>query len=177
MAIKELIVGGGCFWCIEAVFEMLEGVKDVESGYANGEMPHPTYRMVCSGESGYAEVVKITYDTEVIGLEILLELFFAIHDPTTRNRQGADVGTQYRSCICYEEEATREAAIAAIKQAQQMYEKPIVTTLEPLGNYYTAEAYHQDYYRNNPAQGYCQALIPPKIAKLMAKFPERVSLK
>ena len=175
MAVKELIIGGGCFWCTEAVFERLKGVSDVESGYANGTMPNPTYRDVCSGDSGYAEVIKITYDDEVIDLDTLLDVFFATHNPTTLNRQGADVGTQYRSCICYQNDEELEAAKRAIKRAQADYSDPIVTTLEPLQNYYPAEAYHQDYYRQNPMQGYCNAVIPPKIAKLMEKFRDKVA--
>lgn len=176
MATKELIVGGGCFWCTEAVFERLRGVSDVESGYANGDIVNPNYRSVCSGDTGYAEVIKITYDDEVIDLDTLLDVFFAIHNPTQLNRQGADVGTQYRSCICYQNEEELEAAKRAIERAQADYSDPIVTTLEPLKNYYPAEAYHQDYYRQNPMQGYCNAVIPPKITKLMEKFGDKVDL-
>ncbi len=176
MATKELIVGGGCFWCTEAVFERLRGVSDVESGYANGDIVNPNYRSVCSGDTGYAEVIKITYDDEVIDLDTLLDVFFAIHNPTQLNRQGADVGTQYRSCICYQNEEELEAAKRAIERAQADYSDPIVTTLEPLKNYYPAEAYHQGYYRQNPMQGYCNAVIPPKITKLMEKFGDKVDL-
>jgi len=175
MATKELIVGGGCFWCTEAVFERLKGVSDVESGYANGDMPNPDYRSVCSGDTGYAEVIKITYDDEIIDLDTLLDVFFATHNPTQLNRQGADVGTQYRSCICYKSEEELEAAKRAIARAQNDHSEPIVTTLEPLKNYYPAEAYHQDYYRQNPMQGYCNAVIPPKIAKLMEKFGDKMA--
>ena len=175
MATKELIVGGGCFWCTEAVFELLKGVSDVESGYANGQTPDPTYRDICTGNTGYAEVIKITYDDEIIDLDTLFDVFFATHNPTTLNRQGADTGTQYRSCICYEDEETLDAAKRAIERAQNDYSDPIVTTLEPLKNYYPAEAYHQDYYRQNPMQGYCNAVIPPKIRKLMEKFSDKVS--
>ncbi len=175
MATKELIVGGGCFWCTEAVFELLKGVSDVESGYANGQTPDPTYRDICTGNTGYAEVIKITYDDEIIDLDTLFDVFFATHNPTTLNRQGADTGTQYRSCICYEDEETREAAQRAIERARNDYSDPIVTTVEPLKNYYPAEAYHQDYYRQNPMQGYCNAVIPPKIRKLMEKFSDKVS--
>ncbi len=174
MAQRELIVGGGCFWCTEAVFERLRGVSDVESGYANGTQPDPTYRDVCSGTTGYAEVIKITYEDSIIDLDTLLDVFFATHNPTTLNRQGADVGTQYRSCICYQNKAELEAAKEAIARAQADYTDPIVTTLEPLQNYYPAESYHQDYYRQNPTQGYCNAVIPPKIAKLMERFADKV---
>lgn len=174
MAIKELVVGGGCFWCTEAVFELLRGVQDVESGYANGHLPNPTYRDVCTGETGYAEVVKITYDDSVITADTLLDVFFATHNPTTLNSQGADHGTQYRSTILYTDEETREAAEAAMEAAQENWNDPIVTRIEPLENYYKAEAYHQDYYQQNPMQGYCMAVIPPKIAKLKAKFGKEV---
>jgi len=174
MAIRELVVGGGCFWCTEAVFELLRGVQDVESGYANGHLPNPTYRDVCTGDTGYAEVVKITYDDSVITADTLLDVFFATHNPTTLNQQGADRGTQYRSTILYTDEETKEAAEAAKEAAQENWNDPIVTRIEPLENYYKAEAYHQDYYRQNPMQGYCMAVIPPKIAKLKAKFGEEV---
>jgi len=170
MAKQELIVGGGCFWCTEAVFELLKGVSDVESGYANGHTLNPTYRDICTGETGHAEVIKITYDDTVITSDTLLDIFFVIHDPTTLNRQGADRGTQYRSTILYTDEETKEAAGAALKAAQTEYKDPIVTTIEPLKSYYTAEAYHQDYYRQNTMQGYCMAVIPPKLAKLKEKF-------
>jgi methionine-S-sulfoxide reductase len=175
MAQKELIVGGGCFWCTEAVFELLKGVGDVESGYANGDTLDPTYRDICTGETGHAEVIKITYDDTIITSDTLLEIFFVIHDPTTLNRQGADRGTQYRSTILYTDEETKEAAEAALEAAQANYKDPIVTTIEPLKNYYTAEAYHQDYYRQNSMQGYCMAVIPPKIAKLKAKFGKEIA--
>jgi len=171
---RELIVGGGCFWCTEAVFELLKGVSDVESGYANGHTPNPTYRDICTGDTGYAEVIKITYDDSVISVDTLLDVFFATHNPTTLNRQGADIGTQYRSTILYTDEETKEAAEAAMEAAQADWNDPIVTKIEPLENYYKAEAYHQDYYQQNPMQGYCMAVIPPKIAKLKAKFGEEV---
>ena len=174
MAMKELVVGGGCFWCTEAVFELLRGVSDVESGYANGHTPDPSYRDVCSGATGYAEVIKITYDDAVITADTLLDVFFATHNPTTLNQQGADRGTQYRSCILYTDEETKEAAIASMEAAQEEWNDPIVTVIEPLNNYYPAETYHQDYYRQNPMQGYCMAVIPPKIAKLKAKFGKDV---
>jgi len=174
MAIKELVVGGGCFWCTEAVFELLRGVHDVESGYANGQIPNPTYRDVCSGDTGYAEVIKITYDDAIITVDTLLDVFFATHNPTTLNQQGADRGTQYRSTILYTDEETKEAAEASMEAAQEDWNDPIVTTIEPLQNYYKAEAYHQDYYQQNPMQGYCMAVIPPKIQKLKAKFGKEV---
>jgi len=153
MAKQELIVGGGCFWCTEAVFELLKGVSDVESGYANGHTLDPTY---------------ITSDT-------LLDIFFVVHNPTTLNQQGADRGTQYRSTILYTDEETKEAAEAAMEAAQKDYKDPIVTIIEPLDTYYKAEAYHQDYYRQNSMQGYCMAVIPPKLAKLKAKFGKEMA--
>ena len=174
MAIRELVVGGGCFWCTEAVFECLRGVHDVESGYANGHLPNPTYRDVCTGDTGYAEVVKITYDDSIVTADTLLDVFFATHNPTTLNSQGADHGTQYRSTILYTDEETREAAAAAMEAAQEEWDAPIVTRIEPLENYYKAEAYHQDYYQQNPMQGYCMAVIPPKLQKLKAKFGKEV---
>ena len=175
MAQKELIVGGGCFWCTEAVFEQLKGVDDVESGYANGELENPSYRDICTGESGHAEVIKIRYDESIISTQTLLEIFFVIHDPTTLNQQGADRGTQYRSTILYTDEKTKELAIAARDAAQADYRDPIVTTIEPLTCYYKAEAYHQDYYQQNQTQGYCMAVIPPKLAKLKAKFAKEMA--
>ncbi len=175
MAKKELIVGGGCFWCTEAVFELLRGVSDVESGYANGQTLNPTYRDICTGETGHAEVIKITYDDSVITVDTLLDIFFATHNPTTLNQQGADRGTQYRSTILYTDEETKEAAEASLEAAQEDYSDPIVTTIEPLDIYYSAEAYHQDYYRQNPMQGYCMAVIPPKIKKLQAKFSKEIA--
>ncbi|MCW8820908.1 MAG: peptide-methionine (S)-S-oxide reductase MsrA [Sulfurovum sp.] len=175
MAKQELILGGGCFWCTEAVFELLKGVSDVESGYANGHTPNPTYRDICTGDTGYAEVIKITYDDSIITSDTLLDIFFAVHNPTTLNAQGADRGTQYRSTILYTDEETKEAAEAAMEAAQADYKDPIVTVIEPLDSYYKAEAYHQDYYRQNAMQGYCMAVIPPKLAKLKAKFGKEMA--
>ena len=175
MATKELILGGGCFWCTEAVFELLKGVSDVESGYANGHTSNPTYREICTGNTGYAEVIKITYDDAVISSATLFEIFFVIHDPTTLNYQGADHGTQYRSTILYTDEETRHAALTAMEAAQSEWNAPIVTLIEPLESYYKAEDYHQDYYRQNTMQGYCMAVIPPKLAKLKAKFGKKMA--
>ena len=175
MAIHELIVGGGCFWCTEAVFELLKGVSEVESGYANGYTLNPTYRDICTGETGHAEVIKITYDDSVITVDTLFDIFFLVHNPTTLNYQGADRGTQYRSTILYTDEATKEAALAAKERAQTDYSDPIVTVIELLDVYYPAEAYHQDYYRQNQMQGYCMAVIPPKLAKLREKFGKEMA--
>jgi peptide-methionine (S)-S-oxide reductase len=162
----EAIFGGGCFWCLEGVFEIVDGVLDVESGYANGNTPNPTYKEVCSDTTGYAEVVKITYDESVIGYERLLEIFFAIHDPTTLNRQGADFGSQYRSIIIALDDTQYKTAKDYITQIEPKYDKKIVTKVEKLKNYYKAEDYHQDYYRYNSNQPYCQAVALPKILKV-----------
>ncbi|MDQ7084514.1 MAG: peptide-methionine (S)-S-oxide reductase MsrA [Sulfurovum sp.] len=170
MAKQELIVGGGCFWCTEAVFELLKGVSDVESGYANGQVENPSYRDICTGTSGHAEVIKISYDDSIISTDTLLEVFFAVHNPTTLNQQGGDRGTQYRSTILYTNTQTQTLAQTALNTAQNDYNAPIVTSIEALECYYPAEDYHQDYYRQNSSQGYCMAVIPPKIAKLQEKF-------
>lgn len=175
MATKELIVGGGCFWCTEAIFELLKGVSDVESGYANGQTLNPTYQAICTGETGHAEVIKITYDDSIITVDTLFDIFFVVHNPTTLNQQGGDRGTQYRSTILYTDEEMKEAALASMEAAQADYPDPIITTIEPLDIYYKAEAYHQDYYRQNPMQGYCNAVIPPKLAKLKAKFGKEMN--
>jgi peptide-methionine (S)-S-oxide reductase len=174
MSKQELVLGGGCFWCLEAVYELLEGVEDVVSGYANGQTEDPDYRSVCSGETGHAEVIKITYNDETISTDDLLEIFFEIHDPTTLNRQGADTGTQYRSVILYDTDEVKEKALRARDQAQTKYSAPIVTIIEALDKFYLAESYHQDYYRQNRMQGYCMAVISPKVAKLREKFSGKV---
>ena len=174
MAKQGIVLGGGCFWCLEAVFELLDGVEDVVSGYANGAMDNPDYRSVCSGDTGHAEVVRITYDDSVVTADDLLEIFFEIHNPTTLNRQGADTGTQYRSTILYENDSIKEKALQARDLAQKNYQDPIVTVIEPLDIFYTAEAYHQDYYRQNTTQGYCMAVISPKVAKLREKFSKKI---
>jgi peptide-methionine (S)-S-oxide reductase len=174
MSKQELVLGGGCFWCLEAVYELLEGVEDVVSGYANGQTEDPDYRSVCSGETGHAEVIKITYNDEIISTDDLLEIFFEIHDPTTLNRQGADTGTQYRSVILYDTDEVKEKALRARDQAQTKYSAPIVTIIEALDKFYLAESYHQGYYRQNRMQGYCMAVISPKVAKLKEKFSGKV---
>ena len=162
----SLVLGGGCFWCVEAAYEMLPGVEAVVSGYAGGARPNPTYEQVCAGVSGHAEVVRIDYDPARITLEALLDFFWQIHDPTTLNRQGADEGTQYRSVIFYADAGQKAAAEAALARANPAWGGRIVTELAPLGTFYEAEAYHQDYFRRNPQGGYCQAVIRPKIDKL-----------
>jgi peptide-methionine (S)-S-oxide reductase len=169
-------LGGGCFWCLEAVFEQLRGVSRVESGYAGGTVASPSYGQVCNGDTGHAEVVQVTFDPNVLSYREILEVFFAIHDPTTLNRQGADVGTQYRSVIFYhapEQKKTAEAVIAELNAAG-IWGRPLVTQLEPLTAFYGAEDYHQGYFRNNPAQGYCQAVVAPKVAKFRQHFAARL---
>jgi peptide-methionine (S)-S-oxide reductase len=169
-------LAGGCFWCLEAVYEQLRGVVKVVSGYAGGCVPNPTYEQVCDGVTGHAEVVQITFEPAVISYRDLLEVFFVIHDPTTLNRQGADVGTQYRSAIYYhspEQQATAKEVIAAF-EAARLYDDPIVTEVAPIDHFYKAEAYHQGYYRANPNQGYCRVVIAPKVAKARKVFVDRL---
>jgi len=169
-------LAGGCFWCLEAVFQELKGVERVESGYAGGQLPSPTYEQVCSGDSGHAEVVQVTFDPAVITYRELLEIFFTIHDPTTLNRQGADSGTQYRSAIFYHSAAqkdTAEAVMAAL-EAEHVWDQPIVTQLVPYEMFYPAEAYHRDYFHRNPEQGYCRMVIAPKVSKLRKIYYEKL---
>lgn len=172
-----IVLGGGCFWCVEAVMKPLRGVERVVSGYANGHVKNPTYREVCSGRTGHAEVVEVTFDPEEISLHDLLGVFFATHDPTTLNRQGADVGTQYRSGVYYASEAQRETAEAVVAELteQGVYDDPIVTEIVPLESFYAAEDYHQDYFERNPAQPYCAAVIAPKVAKLRKHYLDRLA--
>ena len=169
-------LGGGCFWCLEAVYDDLRGVTDVVSGYAGGRMRNPSYRDVCSGTTGHAEVVQVTFDPAQVTFREILEVFFTIHDPTTLNRQGADVGTQYRSVIFYhseEQKAVAEALIAELN-AQDLWGRPIVTELTPAPPFYPAEDYHQEYFARNPDQGYCQMVIAPKVTKYRKKYLERL---
>lgn len=169
-------LAGGCFWCLEAVYDQVRGVESVESGYMGGTVEHPTYETVCSGQTGHAEAVRITFDPKAMSYKELLEIFFVIHDPTTLNRQGNDVGTQYRSAIFYhspEQRQTAEAVIASIT-GQQLYERPIVTELVPATAWYEAEAYHQEYFARNPFQGYCQFVVGPKVAKFRKQFAARM---
>jgi peptide-methionine (S)-S-oxide reductase len=173
---EQAILGGGCFWCLEAVFEQLRGVHQVESGYAGGTVAQPTYQMVCTGSTGHAEVVRITFDPSVISYQDLLEVFFAIHDPTTLNRQGNDVGPQYRSVIFYTSPEQHTIAKQVIVQltAEHAFPKPIVTELAPATQFWKAEEYHQGYYRANPDQGYCQWVIAPKLDKARKLFATRL---
>ena len=175
MAEQVAVLAGGCFWCTEAVFLDVIGVKSVESGYTGGNSVNPTYKQVCGGDTGHAEAIRVTFDPEVLSYDELLDIFFAIHDPTQLNRQGNDVGTQYRSAIFPQDEAQREAAQAAIARANEQNDGKVVTTIEPKAEWYPAEDYHQDYWagegRNNP---YCIATIPPKLQKLRKSFQARV---
>jgi peptide-methionine (S)-S-oxide reductase len=168
--LEAATLGGGCFWCTEAVFQMLPGVKSVTSGYAGGTTANPTYKQVCSGDTGHAEVIQVAYDPKVVSYEKVLETFWEAHDPTTVNRQGADSGTQYRSIILYSSEAQKAAAEKSKAEAQKHFSKPIVTEIAPLTHFYPAEDYHQDYYRSNPNQPYCRAIIRPKVEKFEKKL-------
>lgn len=170
---ETLVLGGGCFWCTEASYQLLPGVKSVVSGYAGGTTENPTYKEVCSETTGHAEVIRIKFDPEKITLREVLDFFWEIHDPTTLNRQGADVGTSYRSIILYENEEQRVTAEASLKSAQTIFRDPIVTEVVPLKKFWPAEDYHQDYFAKNPSQGYCQAVIAPKIRKLERKLDQR----
>jgi peptide-methionine (S)-S-oxide reductase len=169
-------LAGGCFWCLEAAFAELKGVERVESGYTGGRTPNPSYEQVCSGTTGHAEVVQITFDPEVVSFRDLLHVFFTIHDPTTLNRQGADAGTQYRSAIFYHSPEQRAAAeeVMAELAAEEVWDAPIVTELVPLERFYPAEEYHRDYYRRNPNQGYCRAVIAPKVAKVRKLYLDKL---
>ena len=169
-------LGGGCFWCLDAVYRQLRGVEKVESGYAGGTTPDPTYKEVCGGNTGHAEVVQITYHPSEISFRDLLDVFFTIHDPTTLNRQGADMGPQYRSIILTHSDEQARIARETIAEvtAEKLYDDPIVTQIEPLTTFYPAERYHQDYFANNSRQPYCQAVIAPKVAKFRRKFLERM---
>jgi len=168
---ETAVFGGGCFWCMEAVFQQIKGVLSVTSGYAGGTRENPNYRAVCDGNTGHAEVIQIEFDPALISYRELLEVFFSTHDPTTPNRQGNDVGEQYRSIILYTSEAQKKAAEAYIKEliAMRVFQNKIVTQLQPLKKFYEAEDYHQDYYNKNPYQPYCQVVINPKLAKLRKK--------
>lgn len=171
---RTATLAGGCFWCLEAVYDDLKGVRRVVSGYAGGDAPNPTYQQVCSGATGHAEVVQIEYDPDIVSYRDLLEIFFTIHDPTTLNRQGADTGTQYRSAIFYHDDAQRRMAEEIISELERdgVFANPIVTDVQPLGDFYPAEDYHQDYYANNPNQPYCQVVVAPKLAKFRKKFAQ-----
>jgi len=177
MALETATLAGGCFWCLEAVYDQVKGVKDVVSGYTGGHVANPTYERVCSGKTGHAEAVQITFDPEQISYRELLEIFFSIHDPTTLNRQGADVGTQYRSVIFYHSEEQRQIAQQLVRELteQKVFRDPIVTEIVPATIFYPAEDYHQEYFVRNPYQPYCQFVVAPKVAKFQKLFAHRAA--
>jgi len=171
-----ITLGGGCFWCTEAIFDELKGVKQVESGYSGGHVPNPTYERVCTGTTGHAEVIQVTFDPQVISLNDILHIFFTVHDPTTLNRQGPDVGTQYRSAIFYRNDEQKKIAEEVTRdiEASKIWNAPLVTKLEPFKAFYEAEDYHQTYFASNPNQPYCRAIIAPKVAKFREKYRARL---
>jgi len=173
---ETAILGGGCFWCVEAAINQLQGVQSVVSGYMGGRIANPRYEQVCSGRTGHAEVAQVTFDPETISYDDLLHVFFTLHDPTTLNRQGNDVGEQYRSVIFYVDEEQHQTAQKVIAELtkERVFSKPIVTTVEPASTFYPAENYHQDYYANNPYQPYCLAVVSPKVKKIREKFAQRL---
>jgi len=174
MASETAVIGGGCFWCLEAVYQEIKGVEHVESGYTGGHIVNPTYEQVCDGSTGHAEVVSVTFDNEKISFRELLEIFFTIHDPTTLNRQGNDVGTQYRSAIYYQSPEQKETARHVVAEMACVWDAPIVTELKPAETYYKAEDYHQNYFKQHPLQGYCAFVVAPKVAKLRKIFVDKV---
>lgn len=173
MAKEEIVLGGGCFWCIECLFTELKGVERVESGYSGGSILNPTYKEICTGTTGHAEVIRITFESETISRNEILDIFFTLHDPTTLNRQGNDSGPQYRSVIFYANPEQETAARAAKERAQSLWDQPIVTEISPLINYFQAEDYHQNYYNNNPYQPYCAFVITPKVKKFRELYREK----
>lgn len=174
MATEIATLGGGCFWCLEAVYQQLDGVLAVESGYTGGLVKNPTYQQVCAGTTGHAEVVRISFDPAIVSYREILEIFFTIHDPTTLNRQGNDVGTQYRSVIYFNSPEQHETARQVIAEMAIVWDAPIVTELSPAEIYYKAEDYHQNYYRQNPMQGYCAFVVAPKVAKFRKMFTDKL---
>ncbi|NIH88324.1 peptide-methionine (S)-S-oxide reductase MsrA [Amycolatopsis granulosa] len=171
---RTFVLAGGCFWCLDAVYRTLRGVQDVVSGYTGGDTAQPTYEQVCTGRTGHAEAVAVTFDPGVIPAEAILDVFFTLHDPRQLNRQGADVGTQYRSAMFYADDTQRAEFEAAIKRASEWWDGEIVTTLEPLGEFHRAEEYHQDFFAKNPGQGYCLAVALPKVNKVRKSFAQYV---
>jgi peptide-methionine (S)-S-oxide reductase len=174
MNVQSITLGGGCFWCLEAVYELVDGVTAVESGYCNGHLPNPSYEQVCGGQTGHVEAVKVSYDSERISLREVLEVFFHVHDPTTLNCQGNDVGTQYRSGIYVDSPEQEAVARAVLAEANAAHGGRVVTELQPLANYSRAEAYHQHYFANHPGQGYCAHVVAPKVAKFRRTFKARL---
>jgi len=175
---QTITLGGGCFWCVEAVFDELQGVTNVVSGYSGGSVPNPSYRNVCDGATGHAEVIQVSYDPAAVSTRELLEVFFTVHDPTTLNRQGADVGTQYRSAIFYHTPEQKETAEQLIKElnAAKVWKNPIVTEVTPFKRFYPAEDYHQEYFRQNASQGYCRVVIEPKMTKFRKQYHARLKV-
>ena len=178
MATETATLAGGCFWCLEAVFEQLRGVRSVTSGYSGGHVRNPSYEAVCTGATGHAEVVQVVFDPDVLSYRDLLGVFFTLHDPTTLDRQGGDIGTQYRSAIFYHDDAQRREAeaVKAELEAEHVFDDPIVTAIVPLEAFYPAEEYHREYYRRNPNQPYCRAVIAPKVAKLRSKYLDKLKV-
>jgi peptide-methionine (S)-S-oxide reductase len=174
MATEIATLGGGCFWCLEAVYQQLKGVQAVESGYTGGHVKNPTYEQVCEGTTGHAEVVQVSFDPAMVSYREILEIFFTIHDPTTLNRQGNDMGTQYRSAIYFHSPQQQETAKQVIAEMANVWDAPIVTELTPASDYYKAEEYHQNYFRQNPLQGYCAFVVAPKVAKFRKTFVDRI---
>lgn len=175
MVMQTAILGGGCFWCTEAVYQQIKGVASVESGYTGGKIPNPTYEQICTGKTGHAEVVKLDFDTDIISYREILEIFFTVHDPTTLNRQGNDSGTQYRSVIYYLSPEQQQTAQQVIASMASVWDAPIVTELSPPETYYKAEAYHQNYFNQHPLQGYCAFVVAPKVAKVRSTFAGKLS--
>ena len=171
--LQTATLGGGCFWCTEAVFQQIRGVTHVESGYSGGQVHQPSYEQICTGRTGHAEVVRLRFDPQVISYAEILDIFFATHDPTTLNRQGADTGTQYRSVIYFHDAEQEQQARAAIQRATKLWPDPIVTELSPAPQFYIAEDYHQNYFRRNPQQGYCSFVVAPKVAKARKAFADK----
>ena len=174
--LQTVVLGGGCFWCLEAVFDRLQGVTSVESGYMGGHVDNPTYRQVCNGNTGHVEVVRVTFDPAVLTYRELLDVFFTVHDPTTLDRQGNDTGTQYRSVIFYDSEEQRRVAAQAIEElnAAHTWPDPVVTAVEPATKFFVAEDYHQEYFANNGSQPYCQMVVAPKVKKFQQKFAAKM---
>lgn len=174
MATEIATLGGGCFWCTEAVFQQMAGITAVESGYTGGQVANPSYEQICEGTTGHAEVVRLSFDPAVVSFREILEVFFTIHDPTTLNRQGNDVGTQYRSVIYYHTPQQQETAKQVISEMANVWDAPLVTELSPAVTYYKAESYHQNYFRQNPLQGYCAFIVAPKVSKFRQTFRDRI---
>jgi peptide-methionine (S)-S-oxide reductase len=177
-SLEVATLAAGCFWCTEAAFSIIRGIERIEPGYTGGVVPNPSYEQVSTGETGHAEAAQITYNPKVISYREILEIFFAMHDPTSLNKQGSDVGTQYRSAIFYKNEEEKQTAMKLIEElnSEGIWDRPIVTSLEPLKHFYKAETYHKDYYKKHPKEPYCQAVIAPKIAKLQARFIDKIKV-